>query len=143
LQGAVWSRVTRLALVAGKYRDGREWATQVAESAEPDSARIEAYDMPHLIEMTPGNHIDILKIDIERSELELFGAAPADWLDSVGNIAIELHDQECVTVFNRALEGFSYSAVRSGELTIITGIRRAAAHSISPQHDARSACLSS
>jgi hypothetical protein len=81
--------------------------------------------MPYLIGMSPRNHIDILKVDIERSELELFGAASADWLDSVGNIAIELHDRECEAVFYRALEPFSFSTVQSGELTIVNNLKRA------------------
>jgi FkbM family methyltransferase len=124
LEGAVWSRRSHLALVPGKYRDRREWSTQVTDSAESGSTRIVAYDMPYLIEMAPRNHIDILKIDIERSELEVFGSVPADWLDSVGNIAIELHDRECEEVFYRALEPYAFSALRSGELTVVSDLKR-------------------
>jgi len=125
IYGAVWSRMTTLALVTGSYRDGREWATQVTDAGDSGTPAIPAYDMPYLIAQAPDRHIDILKIDIERSELELFGVAPANWLDSVGNIAIELHDQECEAVFFKALEPFTFSAVKSGELTIIRNLSRA------------------
>jgi hypothetical protein len=38
-----------------------------------------------------GGHIDLLKLDIEGSERELF-SENVSWLDQVGEIVIELHD---------------------------------------------------
>jgi FkbM family methyltransferase len=54
------------------------------------------------------DHIDLLKIDIEGSEKEVFKAC--DWQDRLDYIAIELHDRfnpGCSEVVNRALQGFS------------------------------------
>lgn len=67
--------------------------------------------------------IDLLKIDIEGAELELF-RAPADWLNDVSSIVIELHGAECEKVFFKALKGYQYELGSSGELTICKNMRR-------------------
>lgn len=62
------------------------------------------------------DHIDLLKIDIEGSEKEVFEAC--DWQDRLDSIVIELHDRfkpGCSQVVNRALQGFFQTT--SGDLT--------------------------
>jgi len=62
------------------------------------------------------DYIDLLKIDIEGSEKEVFEAC--DWQDRLDSIVIELHDRfkpGCSQVVNRALQGFSRTT--SGDLT--------------------------
>jgi hypothetical protein len=62
------------------------------------------------------DHIDLLKIDIEGAEKEVFEAC--DWQDRLDSIVIELHDRYtpgCSEVVNSALQGFSQST--SGDLT--------------------------
>src|ERR1700731_1457140 len=54
------------------------------------------------------DHIDLLKIDIEGSEREVFENADA-WIENVGAIAIELHDKTqpgCSRSFNQATKDF-------------------------------------
>jgi len=62
------------------------------------------------------DHIDLLKIDIEGSEKEVFEAC--DWQDRIGSAVVELHDRfrpGCSQAVNHALENFSQST--SGDLT--------------------------
>ena len=68
--------------------------------------------------MTGGEQIDILKVDVERSELEIFGDTSSSWLPRVRNICIELHGADCREVFLRALKDFEYDLGVSGELTL-------------------------
>jgi FkbM family methyltransferase len=120
MEAAVWPRDEALDLRRGAFRDGREWATQVAPSTDGRRANVRRVDLGALIgEQT----IDLLKIDIERAELELF-SAPCPWLDSVRAIVIELHDLECAAAFHDALVPFDYTEHAAGELTICTEIRR-------------------
>lgn len=120
--GAAWSTRSRLVLSRGTFGDGREWATQVSAGADRE-ASVEGYDIPSLLEMTGGERIDILKIDIERSELDLFGSRSSSWLRAIGNICIELHGADCERVFFDALRGFDYALQRSGELTVCLDLR--------------------
>jgi FkbM family methyltransferase len=118
LMGAVWARRSRLALARGVGCDGREWATQVVESSNAESADVEAWDMPALLDLANQQTVDILKIDIEGSEAEVFAANTAEWLPRVRNICIELHSDRCREIFFEALRGYRYELRRNGEFTL-------------------------
>jgi len=120
--GAAWSTRSRLVLSRGIFRDGREWATQVSAGTDGE-ASVEGYDIPSLLEMTGAERIDILKVDIEGSELDLFGNHSSSWLRAIDNICIELHGSDCEKVFFEALRDFDYSLQRSGELTMCLNLR--------------------
>ncbi len=122
LLGAAWSHNARLRLTAGAGGDTREWANQVVE-AEGDEGRVEGFDMPTLLRMSQAEVIDLLKVDIEGSEVEVFNHTAAGWLSRVRNICIELHGDECRAVFLKALDDYSYELGTSGELTICRNLR--------------------
>jgi len=123
--GAAWPESSKLALNRGAWRDGREWSTQVKSVGGEDtaSAYVEGYDIPALIQMSGFAEIDLLKIDIEKSEIELFSRNTEQWLPRVRNICIELHGPDCEAVFFRALSEYSYDLSRSNELTICRNLR--------------------
>ena len=111
-------------LIRGAYRDGREWANQVEPATAPTEADVEGIDLPSLIRLGGSDVVDVLKIDIERSELDLFRTGTESWLPSVRNVAIELHDHDCERVFFDALEPYETETLRSGELTICRSITK-------------------
>ena len=124
---ALWDHPARLSLVRGEYGDGREWATQVCATRSGEDfsgGEVAATDMPSVLSLCGTDPIDILKIDIERSELVVF-QGPTKWLSRVRNIAIELHDDDCKRVFFGAMDNYRFHVVRSGELTICLDIAAA------------------
>ncbi len=125
LHGAVWSRPATLGVVKGTFGDGREWATQVVElvNEERPSIGVQAWDVGSLIDMSGGGSVDLLKVDIERAELSVFGESAGSWLHRVRNICIELHGKDCEMVFFTALKDFDYELEHSGELTICRNLR--------------------
>jgi len=123
LRAAVWGRTTHVALERGSWRDGRDWAIRAREVNAGDNELAEAMDIPSVLELTPNGIVDLLKIDIEESELELFRCDPHRWLPSIRNIAAELHGRECEQVFFEALDAYSYDISVCGELTICRNIR--------------------
>lgn len=125
LHGAVWSRPATLRLLRGTFLDGRDWTTQVDElvDGERESAGVQAWDVGSLIDMSEGVTVDLLKIDIERAELSVFGASPCTWLSRIRNICIELHGEDCEKVFFAKLKDFDYELEHSGELTICRNLR--------------------
>jgi FkbM family methyltransferase len=124
VQGAAWSRCSRLVLAPGAG-DGREWATQVHESdGQKDAATVAAWDIPTLLELAGEKEIDLLKVDVEGSELEIFNPSSSQWLPQVRNLCIELHGEDCEQVFLCALENFDYDLERFGELTVCSNLRR-------------------
>jgi FkbM family methyltransferase len=123
LNGAAWSESTSLTVLKGAFGDGREWATQVVQPLFGSAGNVRAWDVGTLIDMAGAAKADLLKIDIERAELEVFGETAQAWLPRVRNICIELHGQDCEEMFFNALAGFDYELEHSGELTICRNIR--------------------
>lgn len=123
IHGAAWSTPGTLQLSRGSYGDGREWATQVKTPASGEAGGIQAWDIPGLLSVANRDQIDLLKIDIERAELEVFGATSAAWLHKVRNLCIELHGPDCDETFFQALRAFRFDVERSGELTICTNLQ--------------------
>jgi len=116
IEAAIWNRSTRLVLdTAG----ASEWGVRVRPATPGEDGDIAAIDIPSL--GLP--HIDILKIDIEGSEEDLFSKTEQVWLKSVSNIAIELHGTAREKRFFAALAGYRYDLAHSGELTLCRNIR--------------------
>ena len=75
---------------------------------ENNNGNIESINMKNLIDNYNMNCIDILKIDIEGSEKEIFNDNP-DWLTKVKILIIELHDDKksgCAFTFFNALQTY-------------------------------------
>ena len=124
IQAAVWPERGELKIEHGTYRDGAAWATQVRACRTGEAADVEAIDLATVVEHSGHGAIDILKVDIERGEIELFGRGTDAWLSRVRNIVIELHDEECERCVLTALAPFDYGRGRSGELTVFRDLRR-------------------
>jgi hypothetical protein len=90
-------------------------------SAAP--ADIDAYDVSTLIGLCHVPEIDLLKIDIEKSELELFSRNTESWLPRVRNLCIELHGADCEEIFFRAVSIYSYDSGLQGDLTLCHNLR--------------------
>ena len=103
LQRAIWSRSGSLVLEPSSL----EWSISVRPPREGETASLEASTVPELIALG-GGVVDLLKLDIEGAELEVFGGGSQDWLPSVKNIAVELHTPACVDQFFSAMNPYEY-----------------------------------
>jgi|HubBroStandDraft_4_1064222.scaffolds.fasta_scaffold09957_5 FkbM family methyltransferase len=121
-KSAVWSQVCELELLRSAPHS--EQSTQVCEPSGSNAATVPAVDIPTLMELGGGRTVDLLKIDVERSELELFTKGQERWLPRVRNIAIELHGRDCSEAFFSALEGYNYSRIHYEDTTICRDIAR-------------------
>lgn len=64
------------------------------------------------------SYIDLLKIDIEGSEKEIFESSDTEWLDHVGVLVIELHDRMkpgCSRAFFSKISDYEHSCEIIGE----------------------------
>ena len=121
-RAAVWSRDTTIRLVRGEFLDGSEWTYQAKEHPDDSLPPVPAKSVPTIMAEAGLDTVDLLKIDIEGGELELFGNGSPEWLGRVRNISIELHGDDCEQAFFRAMEPYDYRLERRGELTICLGI---------------------
>jgi len=82
--------------------------TQGTEKTECRSYRVRGITVAKLMERYSISKIDILKMDIEGSEKEVFETA-ASWIDSVDSVVVELHEDlraGCTQSFRNATKGF-------------------------------------
>jgi hypothetical protein len=124
LQKAIWGSVGKLTFVKETRKPGEEWGIQVQAGPTIEAAgMVEGIDIPNLMIATGLKHIDLLKIDIEKSEADVFHTNPAAWLSYVRNIAIELHGPVCAEIFHSALSNYSFLEEQCGEVTLCLGIQ--------------------
>jgi FkbM family methyltransferase len=118
LQTAVWSHPVGLKLSRGANGDDRDWAVQVRPLRDGELPDVVATDIGGLLANSGFDRIDILKVDVEHAEVEIFGHGSAAWLDQVDNIAIELHGDDARDTFFRAVHPSEFTFRESGELTV-------------------------
>ncbi len=87
--------------------DAAKWGFEVSNSRpiEPRQA-LSTITIPELLSQIPSGRINLLKLDIEGAERELFGEGADEWLPKVDAIAIELHDRfkkGCSNAFYKAI----------------------------------------
>lgn len=120
VNAGLWNSLTKLT-VLDKYNAG--YSAMVVEE-DPIDGKVDAITMDSLMKAHGLEQVDILKIDIETSEKELFSNNYEQWLPRVRMIIIELHDwlkPGCSRMFfeaiNKKFSKYSYSVC--GENTII------------------------
>lgn len=123
VQAALWSQTGTVSLE--DPGDGA-WGIRLAGVATPDAAAcagmrgtgVRAVTVPEIMREHDLRGIDLLKVDIEGSEMEVFSHADA-WIGSVNAISIELHDRfrpGCSSAFFKAVEDFPVRSQRGEDV---------------------------
>jgi FkbM family methyltransferase len=120
VKAGIWKRNTYLKITntGAGYN-----AFTVNETGKEDAGTIEGLQIDHLMYMYDMPRIDILKLDIEGSEKEIFMDEVGSWLPKTRVLVIELHDamkRGCSrAVFNR-INQYDFSFSIKGENVIFT-----------------------
>lgn len=123
LQKALWGSVAKLSFAEETRKVGEEWGIQVRPGELKSSGGIvDAIDVVTLMKEANVAYIDLLKIDIEKSETDVFQRSSSQWLSKIGNIAIELHGEDCATAFRTAMSQYSFTEQEQGEVVFCLGI---------------------
>lgn len=118
VEAALWPEHCTLTI---KDPQAEKWSFSVTAArpeSEPNSRKVRALTIPDLLQEFHLDHIDLLKLDIEGAEKELFNANAGSWLGSVGQIVIELHDRlqtGCARSFYAALVPAPFAQEVRGE----------------------------
>jgi FkbM family methyltransferase len=108
LKMALWSENRQISLIDPK---GGDWGFLISEQGgQPGQNRglVQATNVESLMHAMGVEGIDVLKIDIEGAEKEVFESC-SNWIDKVRIIMVELHDQlkpGCVRAFSEATRDF-------------------------------------
>jgi FkbM family methyltransferase len=119
VRAALWNKKTSLHI---QNPTDEHWAFRIAEAQPGDSDRCDSITVPELMALAGVDTVDILKVDIEGAEKELFESDFEPWLDKVGVIVIELHDWlrgGCSTSFYRATSRLQFKQSCQGENIVL------------------------
>ena len=119
VQTAVWSKSAKL-YFDHTFRDGREWSITVTEN-NTGSHSIEAVSINDLVRIFNLRQIDLLKMDIEGSEKEIFeaGEDALSFLAITKFIAVEVHEEVVKTEYiGSQLSSRGFDLSKSGEYLI-------------------------
>jgi len=118
IHGAVWPASEPLTVVRGESEQVKEWAFSVRPCREGEPKEIEGISLNDVVESSPKKRIDLLKIDIEGGERELFANGFESWLSRTRTIVIETHGPECREVFLRAIMPYGFKIQETEYVTI-------------------------
>lgn len=88
IAGGIWPRKCHLKIVNPL---GSPYSFQVRELSGPAPGAVEAFTIPELMSLAGASTIDLLKLDIEGSEKEVFATGTEAWLPRVRQLLIEIH----------------------------------------------------
>ncbi len=123
IRAGLWSRKANLRI---QDADVATWSFRVTEV--PSGSGIPALAIQDVMADFNIKHIDIVKMDIEGSEVEVLNHSQP-WIDAVSTLIIELHDRfqpGCGEALQRAFRGHSYEKSRSAENIVMTNIKKIA-----------------
>lgn len=118
IKAGLWGRNAQLKI---KNRECDNWNFIVDEVELSDKNAIEALSIPEILKRYQWNQIDVLKIDIEGSEIEVLSTSN-EWLNSVNVMLIELHDRfrfGCTSALEKAILPFSFDVESAGEKQLL------------------------
>jgi FkbM family methyltransferase len=120
--GGIWPVKTNLKVIPGDSSPNlAKQAFRVVETVETKDT-ISAYTVSDLMQMMSWPEIDILKLDVEGAEHELFTKNYKEWVDKVKVVIFEAPDSDCpgcLQVIYRALDGLAFNSFICGESLVL------------------------
>ena len=95
LQAAIWPTDGEVSLVEedDNHVSLGAWGYRTEASKDNSALSVKALTIPTIMKQYDMDFVDILKVDIEGAEYELFEKNYEDWIDKVGLVIIETHDR--------------------------------------------------
>ncbi len=119
LKAAVWKDETTLVGDFDEPEHYSAFAMREATSASGDELQTVGLSMPAIIAESGFDTIDILKVDIEGAEVELF-KGDVSWLSRVRCIAIEFHaDSRAASEFDGLMQQYGFRVIDNGPHTVL------------------------
>jgi FkbM family methyltransferase len=119
IQGALWPSNAELVV---QNPDDFSFAFRVVEASSSTSSSFTGVTVNDILDNSDKQCIDLLKLDIEGSEEQLFTFGYSNWLSRTKNIMIEIHGQRCRKVVLDGLKNQHFAPHKSGEYDVFTRV---------------------
>lgn len=114
-QAGIWHKEAFIRIVDRKTGN---WGFMIEEVGANESYDLKTITVPQILAQMSWPQIDIFKIDIEGSELELFTYGAEEWVGKVRVFIIEFHDRikpGCTDAFMKAISPYNWQQSQRGE----------------------------
>lgn len=118
MKRGLWSCKTKLNIF---NKNSGEWSYRTKQSKPGERHDVDTITVKELLDISKNRIIDILKIDIEGAEKEIF-SKNCEWLSRVNVIIIELHDniyKDCSKIFYQRIKKYDFKKYKNGENIIL------------------------
>ena len=118
MRAALWSKSSSLTIA---NPNSASWAFRVTDQRDDKDPVVLGITVDELLTWSGAPCIDILKLDVEGAEREIF-SAECNWLRRTRAIFVELHDRfvsGCSEAFERAVAPYSWDRSTSGECIVL------------------------
>lgn len=120
IRAALWSQP---AVLAVRNPNAPSWEFQMHPASRGDSDKVLGLSVAEILKWTEASRIDLLKLDIEGAERELFAVPGCEaWIERVRQLHIELHDRMipgCREAVELATRPYRFSESISGEYLVM------------------------
>jgi FkbM family methyltransferase len=119
IKAGLWHNNSKLKVLK---RETGDWGFITKEVKNDENYDIKGITINKLLNQTKFEQIDILKLDIEGAEKELFSINYKTWIKKVKIIMIELHDRikpNCTKKFNEAIDYQNWYKYKNREKVLI------------------------
>ena len=120
VQGALWGKNTSLKI---SNPDDHDWGFVVEECDPADKDALKSYTISDIIEKSGQDQVDMIKLDIEGAERELFSSNCDDWLPIVKSMAIEIHGSEANEIISNAVNKYNFNTWTAGNKTFFVKLQ--------------------
>lgn len=118
IKSAIWSKDTHLRI---RNPDSQKWSFQVEEINNMEKNSLKSITINDILNNSNHTEIDILKLDIEGAEKQIFSKNFKPWLSKTKVIIIEFHERYspgCKKVVYDKIKNYNFKSFHIGENTI-------------------------
>ncbi len=120
IKAALWHKPAVLSTV---NPDAESWSFQMQQASPNECCAVLGLTLEEILTWCGTSNIDILKLDIEGAEKEIFAAAHSgEWINCVNEMVVELHDRivpGCTEALEDAIRSQAFSRSTSGECLVM------------------------
>jgi FkbM family methyltransferase len=116
LQGGLWPESGWLRLVNS---EAASWSFKCEPSSEGAPGAFRAFSMRDVLDLSGASRCDLLKLDIEGGEAELFSRNVSDWLHRVDAILVEIHGEKAAQAVRSACCETEFASREAGEKLLL------------------------
>ena len=115
-QGALWSSNTDLVI---ENPDARSHAFRVVEVPSPTNRSFKGFTISDALARSGEQNVDLLKLDVEGSEEQLFSSNYESWIGRVERMMVETHGPQRRKIVTATAKACGFSISRVGEYTVL------------------------